>query len=274
MPPIRVLFVDDESAIRETLPPILRLHGYETSTVATVAEALAAITTQQFDVLIADLNIGEPGDGFTVVSAMRRTQPKCVSLILTGYPALETALQAIRSQVDDYLIKPATVVELVTTIENKLKTRGRERCAPSQRVAGILHHHLSEIVDRTLAQMRARTALGDLPLADAERADGLPVLIDGLAAQLESPDANHVPVSVLHAAAARGVTRRQQGYTVEMLVENIRLFERVVFDVVHENLFTINLSFLMLDLKRLNDSLGLQLQHTILAYLEAEERAA
>src|SRR4051812_26237080 len=113
---IKILFVDDEPAIRATLPQILRLHGFEVTSAADVGEALQAISNQQFDVLISDLNIGSPGDGFTVVSAMRRTQPSCVTLILTGYPAFETALEAIRSQVDDYLIKPAGVQDLVNAI--------------------------------------------------------------------------------------------------------------------------------------------------------------
>ena len=56
------------------------------------------------DVLIADLNVSPPGDGFTVVSAMRCTQPNCVNFILTGFPAFETALEAIRRHVDDYLL--------------------------------------------------------------------------------------------------------------------------------------------------------------------------
>ena len=44
-----------------------------------------------FDVLLSDLNIGQPGDGFTVVSAMRRVQPKAATFILTGYPDFDTA---------------------------------------------------------------------------------------------------------------------------------------------------------------------------------------
>ena len=86
-----------------------RCTGLKFAPSATVAEALAEITTHPFDILISDLNIGEPGDGFTVVSAMRRTQPNCVNLILTGFPAFESALAAIQSQVDGYLMKPANL---------------------------------------------------------------------------------------------------------------------------------------------------------------------
>ena len=92
----RLLLVDDEAVIRITLSAILSKHDFEVTAAATVAEALQKITTETFDVLLSDLNIGNPGDGLTVVSAMRRTQPEAVTMILTGYPAFETALEAIR----------------------------------------------------------------------------------------------------------------------------------------------------------------------------------
>ena len=63
----RILFADDEPAIRITLPAILQQEGFEVSVAATVAEALAYINRDTFDVLLADLNIGERGDGFTLI---------------------------------------------------------------------------------------------------------------------------------------------------------------------------------------------------------------
>jgi len=106
MPSARILFVDDEESIRLTLPPVLKEKGFEVAVAASVADALVEINTVKFNVLIADLNLAEEGDGFLVISAMRHIQPHCVNLILTGYPALETALHAIHTQVDDYLTKP------------------------------------------------------------------------------------------------------------------------------------------------------------------------
>jgi len=80
MESVRVLFVDDEPGIRLTMPQTLEQHGFSVTAVGTVNEALAEIMSAQFDVLLSDLNIGQPSDGFTVVSAMRRTQPECVTL--------------------------------------------------------------------------------------------------------------------------------------------------------------------------------------------------
>src|SRR5438270_8318051 len=144
--PKRVLFVDDEPGIRQTLPAILEGEGFEVRVAANVSDALHEIRHQPFDVLIADLNIGEPGDGFTVVSAMRRTQPKCVNFILTGYPAFETALQAIRSQVDDYLVKPADVATLINNIKQKLAQPVQHRPLPRKQIAEILLENIDPII--------------------------------------------------------------------------------------------------------------------------------
>jgi len=116
----RILFVDDEPSIRLTLPAILQENGFEVTTASSVSEAMSEISRSRFDALLSDLNIGENGDGFVVVSAMRRSQPECVTMILTGYPGFETAVQGIRNQVDDYLTKPADIDALVNSLNQKL----------------------------------------------------------------------------------------------------------------------------------------------------------
>src|SRR5438874_4632991 len=119
----RLLFVDDEEGIRLTLPLLLHARGFDVRVAASVPEALSEIKTHKFDVLLSDLNIGEDGDGFTVIRAMRRAHPNCIAILLTGYPAFETAVQAIEDEVDGYLVKPADINSLVSTIERKLSSR-------------------------------------------------------------------------------------------------------------------------------------------------------
>ena len=119
----RLLFVDDEEGIRLTLPLLLEARGFNVRVAASVAEALSEIRTHEFDVLLSDLNIGEDGDGFAVVRAMRKAYPNCVGILLTGYPAFESAVQAIEDEVDGYFVKPADIDPLVSTIERKLRTR-------------------------------------------------------------------------------------------------------------------------------------------------------
>ena len=71
--------MDDEDGIRETLPLLLQARGFDVRVAASVPEAISEIKTHKFDVLLSDLNIGKDGDGFTVVKAMRRAHPNCVT---------------------------------------------------------------------------------------------------------------------------------------------------------------------------------------------------
>jgi ActR/RegA family two-component response regulator len=277
MAPIRMLFVDDEPALRLTFPAILKEHNFEVHSAATVAEALNEINSGGFDVLVADLNIGEPGDGFTVVSAMRRTHPDCVNFILTGYPAFESALEAIRSQVDDYLIKPCDAVTLVSAIEQKLQNPKARRRMPAKRLSTFIRDNHQAIMGKTIHLMKAHRHLGALPLSEKQRVGDLPNLLLSAARKLEPPSTSGLPQSGLsddarQMAAAHGRTRRDQGYTLPMIVDDIRLIEQAIYDLVQQNLLELDLSYLIADLRRLNDSLEDKLQESLYAYLE--EKAA
>lgn len=117
----RILFVDDEASIRLTLPPVLEQHGFEVKAAASTPEALKEISASRFDILISDLNVGKSGDGFSVVKAMREQQPDCITIILTGYPAFETAVEAVKHRVHDYVIKPVDVDVLVNSLRQMLE---------------------------------------------------------------------------------------------------------------------------------------------------------
>src|ERR1700694_1194083 len=153
MPATRVLCVDDEPNIRMTMPLILQAHGFDAVIVGTVSEALAEIAAHPFDVLLADLNIGEQGDGYTVASAMRRTHPGCINFILTGYPAIETALRTIASQVDEVLLKPMNPPKMVAAIERRLRERKPAGYIQTKRLSNILHDHKDEICQRVVLEM-------------------------------------------------------------------------------------------------------------------------
>jgi DNA-binding NtrC family response regulator len=119
----RILFVDDEPAIRETLSIILPRYGFSVTLAATVSEALEKIHQQEFDILLCDLNIEREGDGYDVIRAMQKANASCQTVVLTGYPAVDSAIEGIRLQIDDYLIKPASADTLVALLADKLAAR-------------------------------------------------------------------------------------------------------------------------------------------------------
>jgi ActR/RegA family two-component response regulator len=264
----RILCVDDEEAIRFTLAAILKKHGFEVTTAASVAEALQKITSERFDVLLSDLNIGNPGDGLTVVSAMRRTQPDAVTMILTGYPAFETALEAIRQQVDDYIVKPASIPVLVSTIESKLATPPRQRqLPPPKRVAMLLQEHVERIEDLWLSSIEKDKALSQVPSSKKQRLDYLHGLLAEIIPAAQSYSGEETSKHKA-AGATPGSSRNSEGYTPSMMLTEFCLLRRVIAQIVQENLLAVNLSYVIPDLAQVNETLDEQAQAALVTLSE------
>ncbi len=270
-PLARVLFVDDEAAMRETLPAILRMHNFEVTSAGSVEEALAEISRSQFDVLISDLNITQAGDGFMVVSAMRRAQPDCIIVILTGYPGYESARKAIQYQVNHYLTKPTRPPELVAAINESLATVKARRPHGEKRIASVLREHASEIAQRTLEHQRADEGLASLPLSDAERIEHIPEILRQMAERLEAPAS--AAQQAHSAGVSMGQLRRSQGYDVELLFRDLKHLQRAIYDVIRENLLSFNLSHLLLDLRLLNETLTAQFESAVHAFNQSGQAA-
>lgn len=268
----RILFVDDEASIRLTLPEILKMHGFEVRSEGTVSAALAAINEDRFEVLIADLNIGMPGDGFTVVSAMRRTQPDAVTIILTGYPAFETALEAIRSQVDDYAVKPADIEELVHVIEDKLQHRVPHRPMQRKRVATILRENTGSLVNSFLVGLRKLPEIPQLELDDQALADNVPQMLGEMVAILEAGNGAQRPR--LERSSEHGRARRDQGFTLPMLISEHGILRRLVLSLVQENLLALDVSNVISDILEIEDAGERQLRQAVEAFISSEQIAA
>jgi CheY-like chemotaxis protein len=218
--------------------------------------------------LLSDLNIGNPGDGLTVVSAMRRTQPEAVTIILTGYPAFETALEAIRQQVDDYIVKPASIPVLVSTIESKLVAPPQQRqLPPPKRVAMLLQEYVERIEDLWLLSVEKDDALSQMPLSRIERLDYLRGLLEEIIPAAQSYSGQELLLPKLF-AARRGSERDLEGYTPSMMLAKFCLLRRVIAQVVQENLLAVNLSYLVPDLARVNENLDEQAQAALVKLSE------
>jgi len=271
---VRVLFVDDEAGIRETLKPILSRHGFEVTTSSTVPEALELINHATFDVLLSDLNIGQPGDGFTVVSAMRRVQPEAVTFILTGYPDFDTALQAIRSQVDDYLLKPMDVPALIDVIQRRLeKRRPVPPQKPLKRVSELMRESLSEISREWLALVKSHPELKSIRLPDKARVDHLPNVIEELAKRVDL-QSEQTSERGKTAAARHGKDRASQGYTIPLIVIEMRLLQRVLSTVLQHNLIRMDLSTVIRDMVEVGEGLHEQLEFSMRGFRQSSREAA
>ncbi len=266
----RVLFLDDEESIRATLPLMLETYGFAVTSAATVPDALRLISQEKFDVLIADLNVGNPGDGFTVVSAMRRTQPEAVNFILTGYPAFETALEAIRQQVDDYLTKPTDIESLVSTIHSKLVDRKPNHGIQPKRLPDIIEQHSEWIIKHWLTAVKKDAEIAAIQLPDSERQDHVPRL---LRESLERARGRLRTPEDIDSASVHGKIRFQQGYPVALLVREAKLLLLSLAECVQQNLLAIQVSYLIPDMVKVWETLVTELEVSVRAFLDAADEA-
>jgi len=264
---VRLLFVDDEPLIRITLSKILEQEGFQVTVAATVPEALEYITKGKFDLLLSDLNIGQPGDGFTVISAMRRSQPEVVTIILTGFPDFDTALQALRSQVDDYLTKPTDIKTLIAVINENMQKPRRHSPVQMKRVSAVLRENANQIVEDWLVASTQDREVSRVSLAKRERIDHLPAILVELAERVES-NRFEAGDEAREAARAHGKERRRQGYTARQVVAEARILHNVVSNTVQRHLLSIDMSTLTSDLMQFGESLHEQLEASIQAFDE------
>jgi ActR/RegA family two-component response regulator len=223
----RILFVDDEEGIRITLAAVLERQGFDVTAVEAVRDAVTQINCMRFDVLLCDLNIEKPGDGFVVIGAMRHVQPNCVNLVLTGYPAFENALQALQHQVDDFFTKPADLHTLVKKINEKLEARRSKVPAPFKTLTGVLRENCADIVARV--SVAAQTD----PIMSAARyeADDLSKIMDALIEYVEV-GRNGLKSEALSLGAEHGRRRKQEGYDARMIVREFQLVDERICDLM------------------------------------------
>lgn len=266
----RILFVDDEPIIRMTLSVILQKEGFEVTTAATVAEALAHIGKDKFDVLLSDLNIGQPGDGFTVVSAMRRTQPEATTFILTGFPDFDTAIQALRSQVDDYFTKPADVKAMIAAIREKVGSGGRKPPLPYQRVSTVLRKSAEAILDEWAQAAERDPELSRIPLSGSELIDHRSILLAELAKRVDAQQFV-LTEEARNAAWEHGRQRRRQGYNAHHIVTEARLLDAVISRTLQGKMLSLDMSSLISDLMHVGEGLNEQLEESVRAFELGED---
>ena len=250
----RVLFVDDEPSIRLTLPPVLEQNGYDVRSAGSVAEALVEINSQAFDALLSDLNIGEEGDGFLVVSAMRHIQPKCITVILTGYPAFDTALQAIREQVDDYLVKPADVETLLKCLEDKFQNGRDEKSSGRKQLAVLLRENSAAILKSVLEGLKRDSRTQSI-LSDDAKLGSLPDILNSVISAVESETAI-LSREQLIAAEEHGAQRTRLGCFPSTIISDFDLLERHIYEAIEADLMSIGGSNMVAEVKRMQQVLN------------------
>src|SRR3984893_55730 len=265
----RVLLADDDDVVRSMLQVALERDGFEVVAGACGKDALSGIAAENFDVLLSDLHMPHAGDGFTVVSAMHHTHPQAVTLMLSGYPALEEALSAIRVQADEILVKPIEIASLRKLIREKLTHPVASSSLPTESVASILEHDLAATIQYWMDLVEHDEELTCIPLSFEDRTGHLPNLIADLVNRLRFPPTAKANISI--AAREHGDLRRKQGYTAAMVVEESRILQVSIFKTIQINIRRVDFSKVLLDVVTIADEVDSQLKQAMFSY-EVEPR--
>jgi len=116
----QILVVDDQEPIRTVIRDGLVFHGYTVATAANADEALFALERSGYDLALMDLKMPGTLNGVQLLAQAHRRWPRTITIVLTGYAALDSAIAALRQGASDYLCKPVSTTELIRCVQSNL----------------------------------------------------------------------------------------------------------------------------------------------------------
>jgi len=252
------LVVDDDKVVATTLAKVLTINGFEVTFAEVVSDALKLIASEKFDVLVSDLHMPGPGDGLTVISAMRHLHPEVPTLLLSAFPAMEAAARAVLQQADEILVKPIGIPALVEVIQDSLKA-GPRHPRKQESVADVLERLRGPITEGWFEQVELDPMLMAVGISYEERCAHLPQFFRDVARRLRLKKEAGTKEGKSQAAVEFGARRRRQGYSCAMLVEESRKLQASIFNTLQNNLKNVDFSTLLGEVMIIADEVELQL---------------
>lgn len=215
-PARRILIADDEPLYLRTTGELLRKSGYECVCVPDAQQALEALQTQPFDLILSDLNM--PGNlKLELLRAGRRNWSHIPLIVVTGVPSIPSAIESIRLGITDYLLKPVKFEDLLSSVRRAISSPVKTAPLPASEVheQSELSERYPEILGRSTPVMELLEIIDRLAESDAN------VLITG-----ESGTGKEVVARAIHQHSHR---RKHNFQVIDCTAIPESLFESVLY---------------------------------------------
>ena len=140
----RILVVDDDESIRNTLKAIFEDKGYIVDLAATGRLAIKRTEEMAYNVALIDIRLPDM-EGVELLKLIKDAVPRTRKIMMTGYPSMQNAITALNKNADGYMIKPVDIEKLLNTVKEQIKLQENEREFTEQKVAEFIETRVKEL---------------------------------------------------------------------------------------------------------------------------------
>jgi DNA-binding NtrC family response regulator len=140
----RILVVDDDENIRKVLVAILEDEGYDVESVGTAKDGIEKTRKKFYNVALIDIRLPDM-EGIELLTRIKDTTPKMRKIVITGYPTLQNAVDAVNRGANAYILKPFDVEKVLQTIQEQLKKQQEEKKFSQDKVAEFIETRVKEL---------------------------------------------------------------------------------------------------------------------------------
>ena len=142
----RILIVEDNENIRKTMKNILQQKGYETDTAKSGKEAEQKAKTNFYNLALLDIKLPDM-EGTQLLAKLHKNKPKMMKIMVTGYPSLENAMEALNQGADAYVTKPVKPAKLLALIKEKLEKQNQDEKMTENKVTDWIKTRARKLED-------------------------------------------------------------------------------------------------------------------------------
>jgi DNA-binding NtrC family response regulator len=145
----RILVVDDDEGIRTTLTTILEDEGYVVDAVESGREAIESCERRVYNLALIDVRLLDM-EGTELLTKIKDRVPRTRKIIITGYPTVQNAIEAVNRNADAYLLKPFDMAKVLFIIKDQLRKQREESRFNQERVRAFIETSVRELDTKTV----------------------------------------------------------------------------------------------------------------------------